>query len=166
MGNSQYHGYMYQILLRHPGVVTLHDFGLAGFHFWYARQPGVDADAHLRSEFAAYFGHGAKQARCSLAAAAAAAEAAGGMPEDFAERGYFLNDRVLERAAALIVHSPWCVEQVRRRSPRHLDKMHVVPFGATALDPPPERRGRPAPASGCRPMPWSSPASGSSTRLR
>ncbi len=42
MGNSPYHGYMYETLLRHPGIVTLHDLNIAEFHFWYADQPGVD----------------------------------------------------------------------------------------------------------------------------
>ena len=35
MGNSRYHNFMYPIMLRHPGVVTLHDFCLAGFHLHY-----------------------------------------------------------------------------------------------------------------------------------
>ena len=30
MGNSWYHSYMYPLMLRHPGLVTLHDFCLAG----------------------------------------------------------------------------------------------------------------------------------------
>jgi glycosyltransferase involved in cell wall biosynthesis len=32
MGNSEYHRYMYPYIMRYSGVVTLHDFGLAGFH--------------------------------------------------------------------------------------------------------------------------------------
>ena len=35
----------------------------------------------------------------------------------------------------MIVHSPWCAEQVRSRFPAHLGKTSVVAFGATALDP-------------------------------
>ena len=44
MGNSAYHQFVYQTLLRHPGVVTLHDLSLVNFQVWYARQPGVAAD--------------------------------------------------------------------------------------------------------------------------
>ena len=40
----------------------------------------------------------------------------------------------------MIVHSPWCAEQVRSRFPAHLGKTSVVAFGATALDPSPEQR--------------------------
>lgn len=32
MGNSEYHRYMYPYMMKYPGVVTLHDFCLAGFH--------------------------------------------------------------------------------------------------------------------------------------
>ena len=58
MGNSPYYGYMYETLLRHPGIVTLHDLGIADFHFWYAQQPGVDGEAHIRREFEAFCGAG------------------------------------------------------------------------------------------------------------
>ena len=61
MGKSPYHGYMYETLLRHPGIVTLHDLGIADFHFWYAQQPGVDGNAHIRREFAAFCGAGADE---------------------------------------------------------------------------------------------------------
>ena len=40
MGNSQYHRFIYEAMGRHPGVVTLHDFCLSGFHWWYRHQPG------------------------------------------------------------------------------------------------------------------------------
>ncbi len=138
MGNSPYHGYMYDILLRHPGIVTLHDLCIAGFHFWYARQPGADGDAHIGREFEAFFGEDADEVLRSLTAVAA--DATGGMAGACIERGYHLNGRIFERATAVIVHSPWCVEQVRGRFPAHLGKTSVVPFGATALDPSPEER--------------------------
>jgi len=81
MGSSPYHGYMYETLLRHPGIVTLHDLGIAVF------------------------------------------------------RG-----RIFQQATAVIVHSPWCAEQVRSRFPAHLGKVSVVAFGATALDPSSDHR--------------------------
>ena len=68
MGNSPYHGYMYETLLRHPGIVTLHDLGIADFHFWYAQQPGVDGNAHIRREFEAFCGAGADEVLRALAA--------------------------------------------------------------------------------------------------
>ena len=137
MGNSPYHGYMYETLLHHPGIVTLHDLGIADFHFWYAQQPGMDGDAHIRREFEAFCGVGADRV---FRAIAAGAEAPGGMPAACIERGIYLNGRILQRATAVVVHSPWCVGQVRSRFPNHVDKISVVASGATALDPSPQER--------------------------
>ncbi len=137
MGNSPYHGYMYEILLRHPGIVTLHDLSIADFRFWYADLPGVDGRAHIRREFEAFCGAGSDEVLRSLAACAAAP---GGMPGAYIQQGYYLNGRIFEQATAVIVHSPWCVEQVRSRFPAHLGKTSVVAFGATALDPSPDQR--------------------------
>ena len=137
MGNSPYHGYMYETLLRYPGIVTLHDLGIADFHFWYAQQPAVDGNAHIRRELEAYCGAEADEVLRMLAASS---DAAGGMPAACIQQGYHLNGRILEQATAVIVHSPWCVEQVRSRFPAHLGKMSVVPFGATTLDPSPDQR--------------------------
>ena len=143
MGSSQYHGYMYETLLRHPGIVTLHDLGVAGFHFWYAQQPGVDGNAHIRREFEAFCG---AKADLALRSMAAWADAPGGIAGACIQHEYHLNGRIFEQAAAVIVHSPWCVEQVRSRFPDHLGKTSVVAFGATALDPSPEAaQGDPRP---------------------
>ena len=137
MGNSHYHGYMYEILLRHPGIVTLHDLGIADFHFWYAQQPGVDGNAHMRREFEAFCGADSDEV---LRALAPWAGMPGGMPRACTQQGYHLNGRIFEQATAVIVHSPWCAEQVRSRFPAHLGKTSVVAFGATALDPSPDQR--------------------------
>jgi len=137
MGNSPYHGYMYETLLRHPGIVTLHDLGIADFHFWYAQQPGVDGDAHIRREFEAFCGARADEVLRSLAART---DEPGGITRACIQEGYYLNGRIFEQAAAVVVHSPWCVEQARSRFPNYVDKMSVVAFGATALDPSPEQR--------------------------
>ena len=93
----------------------------------------MDGDAHIRREFEAYFGAGADEALRSLAAFAETTE--GECRLACIERGYHLNGRIFERATAVIVHSPWCVEQVRSRCPAHLDKTAVVALGATAVDP-------------------------------
>jgi glycosyltransferase involved in cell wall biosynthesis len=136
MGNSPHHGYMYDTLLRHPGIVTLHDLGLADFHLWYAQQPGVDANSYVRREFEAYFGAGAEEVLRALAAAAAP----GGILGACLQQGHHLNGRIFEQASAVIVHSPWYREQVRSRLPAHLGKTSAVAFGAAALDPSAEQR--------------------------
>jgi len=137
MGNSPYYGYMYETLLRHPGIVTLHDLGIANFHFWYAQQPGVDGNAHIRREFEAFCGAGTDEV---LRALAPWAGMPGGMPGACTQQGYHLNGRIFEQAATVIVHSPWCAEQVGSRFPAHLGKVSVVAFGASALDPSSDQR--------------------------
>ncbi len=132
MGDSHHHHYMYDTLLRHPGIVTLYDLGLAGFQFSYAQRPGVDGDAHIRREFEACCGAEADKA---FRVIAACAEAPGGMPAACVKRGIYLSGRILQTATAVVVHSPWCVEQVRSRFPDHVNKISVVASGATALDP-------------------------------
>jgi glycosyltransferase involved in cell wall biosynthesis len=131
MGNSPYHGYMYETLLRHPGIVTLHDLGLADFHVWYAQQPGVDGTSHIRREFEAFCGAGADGVERALAAWDFAP---GRMPGACLQQGYYLNGRILEQSTAVIVHSPWCTEQVGSRFPTYLGKTSVVAFGANALN--------------------------------
>ena len=59
MGNSQYHAYMYQTLLRHPGIVTLHDLGVADFLVEQATAVIVHSpwcDEQARSRFPACLG--------------------------------------------------------------------------------------------------------------
>ena len=136
MGDSPYHGYIYDTLLRHPGVVTLHDLDLAGFQLWYATGPGWTAPPTcggvrdvLRSGGRGGLERPGRPRRC-----------AGGDARACLRRGYHLNGRIFDRATAVIVHSPWCVEQIRKRFPAHLGKMSVVPIGTTAPDPSPEQR--------------------------
>ena len=92
MGSSPYHGYMHETMLRHPGIVAMHDLGVAEFPFGHTPRPGLS------------------------------------------QREYHLNGCVFEHAAALIVHSTWCADQVRSRFPAHFGKTSVVAFGTTALD--------------------------------
>lgn len=132
MGNSHYHGYIYEAMLRHPGVVTLHDLGLVGFHTGHSMRPDVDGPAHLRREFEAYFGP-------SMDGAPPLPDGSPGSLERMRaaciERALHLNGRVFEQATAVVVHSPWCVEQARMRFPRQVEKISVIGFGATALEP-------------------------------
>src|SRR5205814_346328 len=57
MGNSRFHQFFYPLMLQYPGVVTLHDFCLAGFHQEYNRLYGVRGD-HFVAELE--YAHAAK----------------------------------------------------------------------------------------------------------
>ena len=70
MGKSAHHGYMYETLLHHPGIVTLHDLGIADFHLWLAQRPGVDGNTHIRREFDLFCGADADEVLRVLAPSA------------------------------------------------------------------------------------------------
>jgi glycosyltransferase involved in cell wall biosynthesis len=137
MGNSPHHSYIYDTLLHHPGIVTLHDLGLVNFHFWRAQQLGETGTSHIRQEFRAFCGPRADDILRELAAWA---NAPGGIPEACINQGYLLYGRVYEQATAVIVHSHWCAEQIENRFPADGGKTSVVEYGATALELSPERR--------------------------
>lgn len=128
MGNSYYHNFLYDMLLKSAGIVTLHDFNLAGFHFWRAHHLG---SAHLEA-FRRNLAHShPDHADTPQPVIEAWMQELGGVQGACVRRGLTLNRRVLEAAQAVIVHSPWCRDQVSERYPSLVRKVHVVPMGAT-----------------------------------
>ncbi len=137
MGNSHYHRYILETLLRHPGIVTMHDVEIADFHVWCHQRPSVNGHAHIQREFEAFRG---METDDLLQALASPDSMPGSMPQDRSAQVHQLNGRIFDQATAVIMHSPWCAEQVRNRFPDRFGKVTVVAFGATALDPPTEQR--------------------------
>jgi glycosyltransferase involved in cell wall biosynthesis len=133
MGNSYYHGAVYNLLQAIPGVVTLHDFNLAAFHFWRAHQRG-DGPANFRRELAHCYPDRPELLGPDLIEWAAER---GGLQEACTRRGLHVNRRVFEAAEAVVVHSPWCLEQVRAGLPEHVAKTNVIRLGAdpSGIDP-------------------------------
>ncbi|HWE35892.1 MAG TPA: glycosyltransferase [Isosphaeraceae bacterium] len=130
MGNSHYHKFIYETMLRRPGVVTLHDFGLSGFQWWYAHQPGV-SPGHFEREVVRFDPEGAEAILPQLPAWDAEP---GNMQEACLRRGVYLNRAVFEAARRVVVHSPWCVAEVRRLFPEHESKTAVVPMGGAVVE--------------------------------
>jgi glycosyltransferase involved in cell wall biosynthesis len=126
MGNSHYHRFVYEILLRHPGLVTLHDFGLADFHTWYASLPGAPAD-HLRREIEHCCPERAAELLSIVTQQAATREQ---VVETCMRLGVHLNRRIFERATSVIVHDAWCVRQIEALFPEYLQRSAVIPHGA------------------------------------
>jgi glycosyltransferase involved in cell wall biosynthesis len=135
MGNSYYHRHVYQTMLRHPGLVTLHDFCLSAFQYWYAHLPGAAPDAFER-EIAHFCPDRAHEFIPQLPAWALAD---GGVQVACARRGLYLNRRVFESAEAVVVHSAWCVERVRELFPEYLDRTALIPHGSRAEPVTPEQ---------------------------
>lgn len=134
MGNSAYHGFLYEMMSRHPGIVTLHDFSLAGFQYWRASL-ATDAEETFRREV-----EYAEPSRAGeiLASLPIWREEAGGVQDALTRRGIPLNRRVLDSAASLVVHSPWCVDRCVEVDPTIGPKVRVIPHGARPVTPPRE----------------------------
>jgi glycosyltransferase involved in cell wall biosynthesis len=128
MGNSRFHCFLAPHLAKTPGVVTLHDLNLAAFHLEFAAPQG-DPLGYFRREIAYCYPGQSQAIRPQLEAWWAES---GGLPQALPKRGLHLNRRVIEQARAVVVHSPWCVEQVRRDDPRLAEKLTVIPLAAAA----------------------------------
>jgi glycosyltransferase involved in cell wall biosynthesis len=126
MGNSvPYHGYLYDALLRHPGVVTLHDFFLSVYPY-----RGARTGAEVRAAFAREIHHFCPDRAAEfLPHLVQWCDEEGGLAAACARRSLFLNRRVFERSLGVAVHSRWCVDQVREWMPEHVEKTAVIPLG-------------------------------------
>ena len=136
LGNSvAYHGYFYDLLLRHPGVVTLHDFFLSVYPYRGTRT-GHDVLAAFRREIRHFCPDRADEFLPQLADWC---EEEGGLAAACARRSLYLNRRVFEHSLGVAVHSPWCADQVRVWMPEHVAKTVVIPLatvprGRTAVE--------------------------------
>ncbi len=136
MGNSFYHKFIYEAILRHPGVVVLHDYSLSAFQFWFGSLAGAPP-GHFEGELRR---HDPANAEDHLSRLDEWHREPGGMQVATTRRGLYLNRRVFEASTAVIVHSPWCREQVAAQFPEHLGKTVVIPHGASATTIAPGRR--------------------------
>ncbi len=116
LGNNPHHALAYEMALKHPGVVVLHE---ANLHHLVVHLTAVrgDWDAYFRE--VEYEGGAEALARARQAKAGEAGPDYDGLP---------LIRRVLERARAVIVHSRYVAEQVRAAGFR--GPVGVVPHGA------------------------------------
>ncbi len=126
MGNSHYHRSVYENLLEFPGVVTLHDYCLSGFHAWYSRLPDVPR-GHFEREVEYGYPDQADQILASLKRWSLEP---GGIGEACARREIHLNRRVFKHAKGLIVHSLAVQERASRDHPEYVSKVTVIPHGS------------------------------------
>lgn len=105
MGNSDQHEAIYDLLLQYPGIVVLHDFIL--HHFFHNRTVG-------RADWTAYeleMGYKTGRDGRLLVRAIQAGEAEVPLFE------VALNERVIDAAVGMIVHSHFVAERIRQRRP-------------------------------------------------
>ncbi len=139
MGNSYYHHFVYDLLRAYPGLVTLHDYCLAGFHHGHAGRLAPDR-AH--DAFARELEHNHPTRACEvLEDLDRLALEDGGVHEALTRRGLSMNRRIFEHARRVVVHSPWCRDQVRATLPTYHDRTAFIPLGASPRVVEPARRG-------------------------
>lgn len=116
LGNSPAHGTIYDLALRLPGVVVLHEWVLHHLKLWHAAERRKDIGVYLREMQQRYGVPGERVAR----------QMSRGQLQDAAFRFPLVED-VIERALGLIGHSRFVVEQAQALRP----DLHaaVVPMG-------------------------------------
>jgi glycosyltransferase involved in cell wall biosynthesis len=136
MGNSHYHTYLHPIMLRHPGVVTLHDFCLVGFHLQQGSTDHSGKDAIRRALIHWYPEH-----REAIVARFR------DLPWDWdaiqrecARSGWYLNRELFACSGRVVVHSPWCEARARESCPESADRASVIKLGASPRTIAPESR--------------------------
>jgi glycosyltransferase involved in cell wall biosynthesis len=126
MANTHYCADVYETLLKHPGVVVLHDFALPEFHVGLATRDGAPAD-FLLNEIAVESCDLADDYRASNGSWSAEP---GGLAQALVRRGLTLNRRILQAATIVVVHDRWGAEQIRHQAPHLADKVRVIPHGS------------------------------------
>lgn len=125
MGNSRYHSYFYETMLRHPGVATLHDFCLAGFHLHFGHNRGMERE-YIRNELLHWYPEHEDEILSMLKSVEWNWEI---IARECAKRGWYLNRRMFDTKNIVVVHSPWCLAQVAATRPEHAERTMVIPHG-------------------------------------
>jgi glycosyltransferase involved in cell wall biosynthesis len=136
MGNSAYHHFLYETMLRHPGVVTLHDFCLSGFQVSYSLRERGNLD-HFLGELE--HSHPDRSSE-DFDQVAGWNREPGGLQDACARRDLFMNRRVIEHASRVVVHSEWCRDRISDLFPDRLGRTVVIPHGAEPREVTPGRR--------------------------
>lgn len=99
IGNSEFHSHVPELMVRHPGVLVLHDFFLSGLQNW--RQTHSAGKDHFIDALVETHGYGALEHLASQGGTAAIAR-------------YSANAPVVQSAAGVIVHSASSAAQLER----------------------------------------------------
>jgi glycosyltransferase involved in cell wall biosynthesis len=130
MGNSPAHAYMYDLALREPGIVVLHDVVLHHLRLWMAVNKGRARRREYAEDLARLYGpSGAELARAVLR---------GQTPATLFD--YPLVEPVIDAARAVIVHNASSAERVQGLRPSA--RVRVVPMGVPLPQLPPRDEAR------------------------
>jgi glycosyltransferase involved in cell wall biosynthesis len=118
MGNSEFHGYVYEALMRRPGVVLAHEVRFNGFYSWYGRNRAADSGFFHRSLIAQH------------PTVPPTLGAGGGITLDEAERfGVYMVTELVSHSTNFLVHSRFAANIARLQHEGPPDRIGVIPFG-------------------------------------
>lgn len=135
MGNSAFHGYVYELLRRRPGAVVAHDVRLTGFYGWFSGlERPEDPGGRLVERIEAMYGAriGALNGRWPP-------------PDQQAALGIYMTHEIQEYAEQLIVHSRYAADILRLDRPSRIAPPDVAVVPLACPDVPrvePGRRGQ------------------------
>ena len=108
MGNSAFHGYVYEALARERGIVVAHDVRLTGFYGWYAGQERPnDPVGRLNERIAAMYG----------SRLGAPFTERGPTPAETSAFGIFMTQEIQDQAEQIVVHSRYAADVLRLDAP-------------------------------------------------
>jgi len=102
-GNSEYHTYMYDLLLKCPGIVVLHDFYLSGMMYYLSTH---DSTKHTVFEENLLYSHGTKGLSILKSKGLG-----------YSILNYPLNKKIIDSASAIIIHSPYILQMIKNTYP-------------------------------------------------
>ncbi len=121
MGNSRFHAFAYEALLRRPGVVLAHEVRFTGLYSGYG--------AHRRGD-ARFFAEAVRSQHPNVPAAIF--EKGFVTAEEAHDFGILLTSELLERSTRFLVHSRFAAEAVRAERPALASRVRPVAFGMAA----------------------------------
>jgi glycosyltransferase involved in cell wall biosynthesis len=124
MGNSEFHGFVYDMLRRHRGTVVFHDVRLTGFYGWYSgTERPADPAARLLEWTKALYGRRLPP------------EAGSGAPDWQRKLALFITQDVQRHAEQCLVHSEMAraVLELDRDPAAVPVPVSVIPFGMPAI---------------------------------
>jgi glycosyltransferase involved in cell wall biosynthesis len=121
MGNSRFHGYVYELLRRRTGTVVLHDVRLTGFFGWYA---GIEHPANPAGRLA-------ERLMLQYGPRLPPEVVSGGPPswQDQLALGLYLTREVQSLASRVLVHSRFARDVLRLEAGGNGSPVSIVPFG-------------------------------------
>jgi glycosyltransferase involved in cell wall biosynthesis len=113
LGNSSYHAYMIDYILKYGGILTLHDYGLGGLVEWLSSvlDPASPNRLDLWQELC--YGYGTTRADAILRQIHLGDLA----PHELVNENVFLNKRFFDRSISVIVHNEWSYEMAKTSLP-------------------------------------------------